>query len=90
MHVLRSPLAARAQDDGELRLQRILRALKGIADMLPQQASDGAAQSAQSLSPPRQEELAAAAGYQRAVQRMFGAHDKVCCHLQSLSQPDGG
>ncbi len=71
------------QDDGELRLQRILRSLKCIADMLPEQASDQAAQAAQSLSPPRQEELAAAAGFQRAVLRMFGAHDKVRCLVSS-------
>ena len=62
------------QEDGELRLQRILRSLKGIADMLPEQTAD---QAAQTVSPPRQEELAAAAGFQRAVLRMFGAHDKV-------------
>lgn len=66
------------QDDGELRLQRILRALKSIADLLPQPASGGAAAA---LSPPRQEELAAAASFRRAVLRMFGAHDKVRCHL---------
>ncbi len=65
------------QDDGELRLQRILCALKGVADMLPQQTTEGPAQS---LSPQRQEEQAAAAGFQRAVLRMFGAHDRVGFH----------
>lgn len=62
------------QDDGELRLQRILLALKGIADMLP---AHGAELAHQSLSPQRQEEQAAAAGFQRAVLRMFGAADKA-------------
>ena len=75
------PEVACTQDDGELRLQRILCALKSIADALPQPASEGAA--AESLSPPRQEELTAAAGFQLAVLRMFGAHDKVPCHLSS-------
>ena len=59
----------------------MLWALKGIASMLPVQAGNDAAQA---LLPPRQEELAAAAGFQRAVLRMFVAHDKVRSHLPGL------
>ena len=62
------------QDDGELRLQRILVSLKGIADWLPNERSQ---QPWQSLSPPRQEEQAAASGFQRAVLRMFGSSNQV-------------
>ena len=62
------------QDDGELRLQRILQSLKGIADLLPDERSQ---QPWQNLSPPRLEEQAAASGFQRAVLRMFGSSNQV-------------
>ena len=63
-----------AQDNGELRLQRILLSLRGIADMLPNERST---QPWQSPSPQRQEEQSAASGFQAAVLRIFGSSNQV-------------